>query len=338
MNEIFQSVISDSIKKPTRILSELVNEDDNLDVFDRLYTQAYETHDKVDLITTNNFLSGCCFYLKSLEDYYTRDILDEWQKIIELYGGHVVPEYDLQSNGGDITHFVCSHRTDKFYKNAFLSQKRIVTQFWLEDVLKEEKYKPPWRAYHFPAVFNKQNGPLTNHVSRVLPSNRNLLSQKRLSNTFFCHHTCLLILFFLSKLSPLLDLFGTNRNYTGIPLSRILFIWISIEDCFISWFSWQRQAHIEDHSVFVEWKIHYLFEQRKFNTYKQYGGRWQEARKGKRMEHISREWCLAYGIIFRQLLCFEWKDRRTLFGFRSGPHGIWRDFRARFDEGMESAH
>jgi hypothetical protein len=165
MNEIFQSVICESIKKPTRILNELINEDVDPDVFDRLYNQHYETHDCLDLITSNNFLLGCCFYLKSLEDYYSEHILDEWAKIIEFYGGRVTPDYDIDTNGGHITHFVCSHRTDRLYKNAFLSQKRIVTQFWLEDVLKEEKYKPPWRAYHFPAVYNKQNGPLTNHVS-----------------------------------------------------------------------------------------------------------------------------------------------------------------------------
>ncbi len=142
----------------------MVKEDENSELFDILYNQTYETHENSDLLSTNNFLLGCCFFLNSLEDYYSRDILDDWAKIIELYGGRVASQYDIETNGSDITHFVCSHRTDKLYKNAFLSQKRIVTQFWLEDVLKEGKHKPPWRAYHFPAVFNKQNGPLTNHV------------------------------------------------------------------------------------------------------------------------------------------------------------------------------
>jgi hypothetical protein len=52
------------------------------------------------------------------------------------------------------------------YQNekAFNERKRLVTAYWLEDVLQEQKLRLPWLAYHFPSPFEIKTGPLTNHV------------------------------------------------------------------------------------------------------------------------------------------------------------------------------
>ena len=174
MNEIFQSVIgeamSNSLSKPKPILLELIeNKNGDLDVVDghsaplfSLYNETYCTQENSHLIKFNNCLLGCVFYLRTFEDYYSADTLSEWLKMIENYGGRVVDDYS--ANVEQITHVLCSNRNSDVYKEAANDEKRIVTQFWLEDVLEEEKLKPPWRAYHFPSVFDRENGPLKNHV------------------------------------------------------------------------------------------------------------------------------------------------------------------------------
>ena len=176
MNEIFQSVIGEamnnSIVKPKPILLELIENkvdsthldtaDNNTSLFS-LYNEKYCTQENSHLINFSNCLLGCIFYLKTFENYYTNDTLLEWHKMIESYGGKVVDNYE--SNMDQITHVLCPHRNSNIYKMALRDEKRIVTQFWLEDVLEEEKLKPPWRAYHFPSVFERENGPLKNHVS-----------------------------------------------------------------------------------------------------------------------------------------------------------------------------
>lgn len=200
MNEIFQSVIGDainkSIKKPKPILQILSEskfdspndynpylEDDDEDNVKNtsntttpnnksqhntsfsLYNETYCTQENSHLIKFNNCLLGCVFYLNDFEIAYTKDTLNEWQKSIEKYGGVVVNDYEASSD--QITHVLCANRFTNTYKQALKDNKRIITQFWLEDVLEEEKMRPPWRAYHFPALFERQNGPLKNHVTSI---------------------------------------------------------------------------------------------------------------------------------------------------------------------------
>lgn len=42
-----------------------------------------------------------------------------------------------------------------------------MTAYWLEDVLQEQKLRPPWLAYHFPSPYEIKTGPLTNHVIKT---------------------------------------------------------------------------------------------------------------------------------------------------------------------------
>jgi hypothetical protein len=172
MNEIFQSVIGEamnnSMSKPKPILLELIENKKDVDSSDvnsslfSLYNETYYTQENSHLIKFNNCLVGCLFYLKTFEDYYSNETLNEWTKMIESYGGRVVDDYN--ANIDQITHVLCPNRNSNIYKTAFKDEKRIVTQFWLEDVLEEEKMKPPWKSYHFPSLFERNNGPLKNHV------------------------------------------------------------------------------------------------------------------------------------------------------------------------------
>jgi hypothetical protein len=107
-------------------------------------------------------LLGCVFYLRPSETYYTLECLNDWQKVIEKFGGRVTNEYNQE-----VTHVLCPDRFSDVYKQALADKKRLVTAYWLEDVLQEQKVRTPWLAYHFPSPYELKKGPLTNHVIAV---------------------------------------------------------------------------------------------------------------------------------------------------------------------------
>jgi hypothetical protein len=115
------------------------------------------------LIQFDCCLLGCVFYLKPSEAFYSAECVRDWKKVIEKFGGRYVDEYSLAS-ASEITHVVCPNRFCDDYKKAVEEKKRLVTPYWLEDVLQEQKLRQPWLAYHYPSPFDMKDGPLKNHV------------------------------------------------------------------------------------------------------------------------------------------------------------------------------
>jgi hypothetical protein len=189
MNEIFQSVISgdtmeedeNSHKIPiylnmTKPLNKIQFPSTNC-VFDEDSTSqdTYFIQENSHLIQFDCCLLGCVFHLKPSESYYTSDCLNDWQQVIERFGGKVATDYQLApiktgttikaiNQQQEITHVLCPNRLSETYKKAMEDRKRVVTPYWLEDVLQEQKLRPPWLAYHFPSPYEFKDGPLTNHV------------------------------------------------------------------------------------------------------------------------------------------------------------------------------
>ena len=51
---------------------------------------------------------------------------------------------------------------------ALKDQRRVVTAFWLNDVLVKKKMAPPWQALHLPIIYNEEkpcNNQVRNNVS-----------------------------------------------------------------------------------------------------------------------------------------------------------------------------
>ena len=117
------------------------------------------------LIQFDCCLIGCIFYIQINEAYYSADCANDWRRVIERFGGKHVSEYFSHSE--EITHVICSNRFSDIYKKAVEDKKRVVTPYWLEDVLQEQKLRAPWLAYHFPSPFVIKEGPLTNYVSNL---------------------------------------------------------------------------------------------------------------------------------------------------------------------------
>lgn len=116
--------------------------------------------------TNSNLLFGCVFYTKANEEIYPKDCFDDWENVIIKFGGKVLNCIDLDDSAAanQITHFICPNRFTKCYKKAIEIGKKVVTIYWLEDVLQEQIYKSPWLVYHFPSPFEYKSGPLKNHI------------------------------------------------------------------------------------------------------------------------------------------------------------------------------
>jgi PAX-interacting protein 1 len=115
-------------------------------------------------------LLGCVFYITDYQKLVDIHQFDAWVKVIKDNGGQVDDSYSNR-----ITHLLCQHQCSdvfrlvrcvflhslfKFIVLQFICQalrdgKRLVTAYWLNDVLVKHKLSPPWMAVHFPLVFGK---------------------------------------------------------------------------------------------------------------------------------------------------------------------------------------
>jgi len=126
---------------------------------------TYFIQENSHLIQFDCCLLGCVFYIDINEAYYSLDCASDWRRVIERFGGKTSTEYS--SNTDEITHVICSNRFSNVYKKAVEDRKRVVTPYWLEDVLQEQKLRTPWLAYHFPSPYDIKDGPLKNYVSLI---------------------------------------------------------------------------------------------------------------------------------------------------------------------------
>ena len=84
------------------------------------------------------YLLGCIFHFC---DYGG----DKWREIIHKFGGIVSDTYHSR-----ITHLMCKSQESAVSQQALREGKRLVTKYWLEDIVSEQANLPPWKALHFP--------------------------------------------------------------------------------------------------------------------------------------------------------------------------------------------
>jgi hypothetical protein len=167
--ELIQAGSSSSgVQAETNEANKAIADDDNEST--DASTDANHTTLVHDLVQENSHLIkfdccllGCVFYLKANETIYPGEFFPEWTNVIERFGGKVVDNYEAFR--AQITHVICPDRFSDIYKKALGDNKRLVTIYWLEDVLQEQKMRQPWQAYHFPSPYDFKNGPLKKHVS-----------------------------------------------------------------------------------------------------------------------------------------------------------------------------
>lgn len=71
-----------------------------------------------------------------------------WKEAVIKYGGKIVKDYT-----SIVTHVVAEHSRFPEYLQVLREGKRIVSNFWLNDVIERQIMVPPYQAFHLPALF-----------------------------------------------------------------------------------------------------------------------------------------------------------------------------------------
>jgi hypothetical protein len=111
----------------------------------------YYVHESSVKVPKNLCLTGFVFYLYGFrEDAGKNFQLGDMQRkhvkdrVLNL-GGAFESEYSEK-----VTHVLTDSQKHPIVDRAIKEGKRVINLYWLEEVLKEEKMRPPWRAWHLP--------------------------------------------------------------------------------------------------------------------------------------------------------------------------------------------
>ena len=89
---------------------------------------------------------GCIFLICDYQDDPEQSkFCDDWKKVIRQFGGEVEDSYQAK-----ITHLLCKTQDSAVSMQALRDAKRLVTVFWLNDIVVKKIVLPPWKAVHFP--------------------------------------------------------------------------------------------------------------------------------------------------------------------------------------------
>ena len=89
---------------------------------------------------------GCIFHIIDYQnDQEVSKYVRDWKKVIRQYGGEVEDAYHPR-----ITHLLCKQQEGAVTAQALREGKRLITVYWLNDVVVLRKVVPPWKAVHFP--------------------------------------------------------------------------------------------------------------------------------------------------------------------------------------------
>ena len=94
-----------------------------------LFKYRQITQFEVFRITEIRFNLSNCFYFQ----------------VIRQFGGEVETQYHPR-----ISHLLCKTQDSAISAQALREGKRLVTVFWLNDIVVKKNVLPPWKAIHFP--------------------------------------------------------------------------------------------------------------------------------------------------------------------------------------------
>lgn len=123
----------------------------------------YWGHDPSDNVPSDMCLLGCIFYVNDYPKTLGMEQMAIWKKVIEQHGGQVDPSYSNR-----VTHVICANQKSDVFNLALRDQRRIVTPFWLNDVLVKRKMLPPWQALHLPLLYSEEGQrPCSNQIISI---------------------------------------------------------------------------------------------------------------------------------------------------------------------------
>ncbi|KAL5006232.1 hypothetical protein ScPMuIL_015038 [Solemya velum] len=115
-------------------------------------------HENMENVPPDMCLLGCVFYITDYHKIVGQDQINTWKQVILQYGGQVDTSYSNR-----ITHVLCASQHSDVFQLALRDQRRVVSAFWLNDVLLKKKMLPPWQALHLPQLFGEHK-PCTDQI------------------------------------------------------------------------------------------------------------------------------------------------------------------------------
>ncbi|XP_021954096.1 uncharacterized protein LOC110850826 isoform X1 [Folsomia candida] len=116
----------------------------------------YNGHDPQVKLPPAAYFLGCIFW--SSEEFEELPGAG-WKEAVIKYGGKIVKDYT-----SIVTHVVAEHSRFPEYLQVLREGKRIVSNFWLNDVIERQIMVPPYQAFHLPALFPRRPLPLNDQV------------------------------------------------------------------------------------------------------------------------------------------------------------------------------
>nr|CAH8849819.1 unnamed protein product [Trichobilharzia regenti] len=117
-------------------------------------TPAYHGHDGNPLPSRpEECLIGCVMLILGYRSVPESQKV-VWRRVMRLHGAEVVLAYDPTR----VTHVVidCQLEEPDVIKQALLDQKRLVTIYWVNDILAKGRMIPPFEILHLPSPFSKE--------------------------------------------------------------------------------------------------------------------------------------------------------------------------------------
>jgi PAX-interacting protein 1 len=91
-------------------------------------------------------LLGCIFFICDYQDdSEQKQYCDDWKKVIRQFGGEVEDSYHPAVTR--ITHVLCKSQDSAICQQALRDQKRVVTVFWLNDIVVKKSSHTTLESY-----------------------------------------------------------------------------------------------------------------------------------------------------------------------------------------------
>ena len=105
----------------------------------------YVGHASHKKVSPNICLLGCSFLIVDYQKREEAENIAGWEKAIVQHGGLVAG--DLTDK---VTHVIAYSQESDLARQALDDGARLVTRYWLQDILEKKKLLPPWKAIHIP--------------------------------------------------------------------------------------------------------------------------------------------------------------------------------------------
>ena len=139
--------------------------------------QQLHSHEPGVKLPEHLCLLGCVILVVDYQRSVAASELIQWTKLMSSRGAEIETMY-----GPRITHLLCETSRSAVAQQALRDGKRLVTAFWLNDVILKQFMFPPSQVLHFPTPFGEAERPCRN----MLVSLSGFEGDDRLRVRFMC--------------------------------------------------------------------------------------------------------------------------------------------------------